>query len=297
VEKAYYGICGSRDSNRPGPLFRRVCRSLCRLHVWLGTAVVAYIVLVSLSGCIVLFEHEFYRFFSPDPELASLGRQRLSVAELMQAALLQYPHDRVVGVWDRKVSADVIAELWLEGEGGLRRRLFHPYSGEDLGNARPFSLQALSFVRDAHMNLLAGRLGRVANGIGSLAMMLLSLTGAFLWLGHPRRSHSRSNRVALDLIQRTRKFHRRAGVWMIIFTAVWGATGVCFVFPWLVHTVAEVGSAGEAIFEALYAIHSGSAGGWFTKSIWAVSGLLTCLLAVTGVMGWRRRTPKPLVDL
>jgi len=256
---------------------------------------VAYIFVVSLSGCIVLFEHELYGFFSPDPEVVSLGRQRLSVAELMQAALAQYPHDRVVGVWDRKVSADVIAELWLEGEGGLQQRLFHPYSGEDVGNARPFSLQALGFVRDAHMNLLSGRLGRVVNGIGSVAIVLLSLSGAILWLG--KRSRLPSGRPTVDLKERARKFHRRAGVWMIIFAAVWGVTGTFFAFPWLAHSLVGTGAMGEAIFEGLYVLHSGSAGGWLTKTIWAGSGVLTSLLALTGVMGWRRTAPKPLADL
>jgi uncharacterized iron-regulated membrane protein len=256
-----------------------------------------YICLVSLSGCVVLFEHELYRFFSPDPALTSSdGQRRLSAAELMQAALWQYPHDRVVGVWDRKVSADVIAELWLEGEGGLRRRLFNPYSGADLGNAQPLGLQILGFLRDAHTNLLGGHLGRVANGVGSLVMVLLSLSGAVLWLGNLKRSRFLSKRPATDLADRARKLHRRTGVWMIIFAAVWGATGACFAFPSFVHSLVGSSFRGEAIFGGLYAIHSGSAGGWFTKTLWAASGLLTSLLAVTGVMGLCRRAPKPLVE-
>jgi uncharacterized iron-regulated membrane protein len=264
VEKAYYGI------------FRR---SLLRLHLGVGAAVVVYICLVSLSGCIVLFEQELYGVFSPDPALTSSDHQRrLSAAELMQAAVWQYPHDRVVGVWDRKVSADVIAELWLEGDGRLRRRLFNPYSGADLGNAQPLSLQALGLVRDAHINLLGGHLGRVANGIGSLLMVLLSLSGAFLWLGNRKRSRFLSRRPATELPERARKLHRRTGVWMIVFAAVWGASGACFAFPSFVPNLVGSSFGGEVILEALYAIHSGSAGGWFTKMLWAASGVLTSLL-------------------
>jgi uncharacterized iron-regulated membrane protein len=297
VEKAYFGSSCSRDCNRPAPLFRQVRRSLHRLHLGVGAAVVVYICVVSLSGCIVLFEHELYGFFSPDPPLTPSDRQRrLSTAELVQAALWQYPYDRVVGVWDRRVSADVIAELWLEGEGGLRRRLFNPYSGADLGNAQPFSLQALGFLRDAHSNLLGGHFGRVANGIGSLVMVLLSVTAALLWLGNLKRSRVLSKRPATDLAERARKLHRRAGVWMIIFAAVWGATGACFAFPSFVHSFVGTAVGGEAIFEGLYALHSGSAGGWFAKTLWAACGLLTTLLAVTGALGLRRRAPKPLVD-
>jgi uncharacterized iron-regulated membrane protein len=53
------------DRKRAGLLFRRVSRSLLRLHLWLGTMAVAYILFVSLSGCIILFQHELYRFFPP----------------------------------------------------------------------------------------------------------------------------------------------------------------------------------------------------------------------------------------
>jgi uncharacterized iron-regulated membrane protein len=293
VEKGYCGTFSSGDSNRAGPLFREPRRALLRLHLWFGAAVVVYICLVSLSGCVVLFEHELYRFFSPDPVLTSSDRQRrLSAVELTQSALWQYPHDRVVGVWDRKVSADVIAELWLEGEGGLRRRLFNPYSGADLGDAQPFSLQALGFLRDVHINLLGGHLGRIANGIGSLVMVLLSLSGAVLWLGNLKRSRFLSRRPAAGLAERASQLHRRTGVWMIIFAAVWGATGACFAFPSFVQSVVGSSFGGEAILQGLYAIHSGSAGGWFTKTLWAAPGLLTSLLAVTGVMGLRRRAPK-----
>jgi uncharacterized iron-regulated membrane protein len=296
VEKAYCGTSCSRDSKRPGPLFRQVRRSLLKLHLWFGAAVAVYICLVSLSGCIVLFEHELYRLFSPDPAFtASDGQRRLSNGELVQAALRQYPHNRVVGVWDRKVSTDVIAELWLEGEGGLRRRLFNPYSGADLGNAQPVSLQALNFLRDAHISLLGGHWGRVANGIGALAMVLLSLSGASLWLGNLNRSRFLSKRPATDLAERARKLHRRTGVWMTIFSAVWGATGACFAFPVFVHSLVESPFGEEAIFRGLYAVHSGSAGGGFTKALWAASGLLTSLLAITGVIGLRRRAPKPVV--
>lgn len=292
MQRAYWSVC-AWERKASGLSSGRVFRSLLRLHGWLGAAAVAYIFFVSLSGCIVLFEHELYGFFSPDPQVASSG-QRLNADELVRAAYLQYPDDRVVGVWDKRVTADVVAELWLEGEAGLRRRLFHPYTGADIGNAQPFGLRALALVRDAHMNLLAGHRGRVINGIASLSMVLLSLSGVLLWFGSLKSPRARPDPPVIHLSQRARRFHRGAGIWMIGFAIVWGATGVCFAFPSLVHSLAVPGSGGEAVFEGLYAIHSGSAGGWLTKTIWAASGLLISILAVTGVMGWRRRGPKPI---
>ena len=118
-------------------------------------------------------------------------------------------------------------------------------------------------------------------------MLILSLSGACLWLGNLKRSRFLAKRPATDPAERARKLHRRTGVWMIVFAAVWGATGVCFVFPSFAHGLVGYSFAGEAIMQGLYAVHAGSAGGWLTKAVWAVCGLLTCLLAVTGVMGLR----------
>jgi sulfite reductase (NADPH) flavoprotein alpha-component len=277
---------------RSGSFLSRIYPSPLRWHFWLGTAVVPYILFVSLSGCIILFEQDLYRFFSPDPEMTTSDGQRLSADELIDAALLRYPGDRVVGVWDRKVSADVVAELWLEGPGGMRRRLFHPYTGSDLGNAEPLSLRTLAFLRDAHMNLLAGHRGRIINGVGAFSMVLLSLSGALLWSGRLKRARQHSELPATSLTQRARKFHRRAGAWMIVFAILSGATGACFAFPSLVHGLVGSASGGEAVFDWLYTIHSGSAGGWFTKAIWAASGLLTSLLAVTGAVRWHGRAAR-----
>jgi hypothetical protein len=208
------------------------------------------------------------QLFSPDPALTTWDHQRrLSASELMRAALWQYPHDRVVSVGDRKVSADVIAELWLEGEGGLRRRLLNPYSG-----AEPISLQALGFLRMPISTLLGGHLGRVANGIGSPVMVLLSLSGAFLWLGNLKRSRFLSKRPAADLAERARKLpssyrrvddHLRRPV---------GRHRACFAFP-----LGRAQSCRDFLRAkrscGRCAIHSGSAGGWFTKTLWTASGL------------------------
>jgi uncharacterized iron-regulated membrane protein len=288
--------CFSRRE-RLGSFALRNCRSPLPWHFWLGTAVLPYILFVSLSGCIILFEQDLYRFFSPDPEMATSDGQRLSTDELMHAALLRYPDDRVVGVWDRKVSADVVAELWLEGPGGTRRRLFHPYTGADLGSAEPLSLRALAFLRDAHMNLLAGHRGRIVNGIGAFSMVLLSLSGALLWSGRLRRARRHSELPATNLTEGASKFHRHAGAWMIVFAILSGATGACFTFPSLVHGLVGPASGDEAVFDWLYTIHSGSAGGWFTKTIWAASGLLTSLLAVTGAVRWHGRAARTVAGL
>jgi hypothetical protein len=123
-----------------------ILKSSFQLHLSLGAMATAY----STTGCTI------HRFFAPNPRVISQGAPRLTVDELKRAALLEYPKGRVVGVWDKLLSTGWVAEIWLEEEDGLlRRRLFDPYAGTDLGNAQPAGLRLLAFLRNAHVNLLA----------------------------------------------------------------------------------------------------------------------------------------------
>ena len=272
------------------PIGLWIRKSSFQLHLWLGAMATAYILFVSATGCAILFEHELYRFFAPDPRVISQGAPRLDVDELKRAAHLEYPKGRVVGVWDKLLSTGWVAEIWLEEEDGvLRRRLFDPYAGTDLGNAQPVGLRILAFLRNAHVNLLAGRAGRLVNGIGSLALMMLSLSGGLMWWtgAKSRRSRRRppaSRRQPQNPYRRTWDFHRIAGVWTLVFAVMWGATGACFAFPSLLQ-----GVSGESVLRWLYMVHAGSAGGWPTRMIWTVSGLATSFLAITGMMMWWKR--------
>jgi uncharacterized iron-regulated membrane protein len=272
---------------QPRPIGLWIRKSSFRLHFWLGAMATAYILFVSATGCAIMFEHELYRFFAPDPRVISPGAPRLGVDELQRAAQREYPNGRVVGVWDKLLSTGRVAEIWLEEDGLLRRRLFDPYAGTDLGDAQPVSLRVLASLRNAHVNLLAGRAGRAVNGIGSVALMMMSLSGGLMWWAGVKNRRARqrppgSRRQTSYL--RTWDYHRIAGVWTLVFAMMWGTTGACFAFPSLLH-----GVSGESVLRWLYMVHTGSAGGWPTRMIWTVSGFATSFLAVTGMMMWWKR--------
>ena len=70
--------------------------------MWVGATTVLYLSVVCLSGCIVLFERDLYRWLSPDPAVEPVSVSRLSNAELINITFTRYPEHRVVGVWDKK---------------------------------------------------------------------------------------------------------------------------------------------------------------------------------------------------
>jgi len=229
-----------------------------------------------LTGCGILFEQELYRFFSPDPPVEATGSPRLSDVELTRIATVRYPEHRVIGIWKRKISADTVAELWLEGPDGITMRLLHPYTAADLGDAQPPTLRALAMLRRAHVSLLTGPAGRTLNGIGALFLLALALSGTSLW----RSRRNRPKGASKSGVGRAERLHRRIGGCMLIFAVMWGVTGALFTLPgswqW---------SHGE-VSQALYALHTGSIGGWPARVVWAASGLLTSFLVIVGLWAW-----------
>ena len=250
-----------------------ICRRAISLHMWLGAATTLYIIVLCLSGCAMLFERDLYRLLSPDPAVEAETGPRLASEELMSIALSRYPEDRIVGLWDKRISRDVIAEVWLDSREGLRQRLLDPYTGADLGTAQPLGLRILAVVRQSHMSPAAGTPGRLINGIGSTALLLLASSALLSRiLGRRTRSHPAADAV--------RSLHRRAGIWLVPLAMVWGATGMILSGPALF---------GERTLDWAYALHTGSGGGWITKAVWAAFALLTPAVALVGVWTWWRK--------
>ena len=261
---------------------RRLAR---RLHFWLGAVAMIYIVFISLSGCAIVFEHELYRFFLPDPAVPGLSDGPLEIEPLKAIVAKRYPQQVVVGIWERRLSAGVVAEVWLDGSNNTRRRLVHPRTGEDLGDAQPFMLRALAFLRRAHISALAGTSGRVMNAIGGGALIVLSLSGVMMRRRKSASCESLQNAVS-GRKRHAMAFHRTAGTWAWLFGAMWGITGACFTCPSALNLF---GLGYEPVLEGLYQVHTGAAGGAAMRMVWIVVGLSLSFLAITGlVMSWRR---------
>jgi uncharacterized iron-regulated membrane protein len=87
-------------------------------------------------------------------------------------------------------------------------------------------------VQELHFNLLAGRTGRIVNGIGAICLLTMSVTGLIIWwpgLGMWRRSMTvdfrRSwKRINWDL-------HGAVGFWSAAVLMMWAVTGIYFAFP------------------------------------------------------------------
>jgi uncharacterized iron-regulated membrane protein len=172
----------------------------------------------------------------------------------------------------------------LERRGRRIERLFDPYTGADLGDPQPAIYRAVLWLVNLHDNLLQGHTGRTVNGIGSIFLTLLSLTGAVIWWpgkknwrrGMTVNGRARFARINWDL-------HSAIGFWCWLFLLVWGLSGICFCFPGGFEFL-----AGGEFLTWLTRLHFGRFG-WFSEGLWTALGLAPAVLFGTGVLMWWNR--------
>jgi uncharacterized iron-regulated membrane protein len=224
---------------------------------------------------------------------------RLTGDDLRTALERAYPDHRITEIREpQRPERPVFVAL--ERASATDERLFDPYRGVDLGQSFPPILRFEEWLVRLHDDLLAGRVGRVANGIGASLMLILLATGAVIWW--PGRAEWRQS---LLMASRRRRFswrlHSFVGFWTFALLAVWALTGVYFAFPepfeatidFFDSDLDDLERPGEAVLLALIKLHFGRFGGLPVRILWTVLGLLPALLFVTGFMMWWRRVLRP----
>jgi uncharacterized iron-regulated membrane protein len=183
------------------------------------------------------------------------------------------------------------------------------------------AMRFVSTLIELHDTLLAGATGRKVNGVGALAVLLVALTGLFIWwpgLSRWRRGLTLHRGVGWKRF--VYDLHSMVGFWAFGFIAVFAVSGVYLCFPETFHTLADrlepptEANAGERfVDDALYWIaflHFGRINGiglacdgpglcdQTIKAIWAVFGLAPAVMFATGAtMWWNRVLRRALASL
>jgi uncharacterized iron-regulated membrane protein len=213
---------------RPQSLWLR--KAIFQIHLWTGIAMGLYVVAISVSGSALFFRSKVNEA-APGRRIVAGSGRLLTKPELIEAARRAYP-DYIPRNVRQGATPGQEVEITLNRGARRKFRIFDPYTGRDLGEAVPYSLQVMSWMLDLHVNLLAGPSGRIANGVCAILLALLSVTGAVIWwpgIANWRRSltiNLRANwkRINWDL-------HSAVGFWSFAFFFMWSFTGVYLVFP------------------------------------------------------------------
>ncbi len=285
-------------------------RAVFQIHLWCGIGLGLYIFVICLTGSVLVYRNELYTAFSPRPVVVDGTGESIPVEELSRIALRAYPEHEVRDVRPGE-TANHAVEVSLRREGEVTRRLFDPFTGQDLGDPLPWGYRATAWLLDLHDNLLGGPTGRRINGIGALVLMALSITGAIIWWPGTRRwrrSLTIDTRAGWTLTNWS--LHSAFGFWCWPFIFMWAVTGAYLSFPAAFGAIVDylepfdetnpVERIGDRVMYWLAFLHFGRLGGRgipgcgqgcdsTTKAVWAFVGLVPPALFVTGVLMWWNR--------
>jgi uncharacterized iron-regulated membrane protein len=275
-----------------------------QVHMWTGIGVGLYMLVISVSGSAVVFRAEWNMWASSDPPILSGDGPRLTEEQLKTAAVTAHPGYIVTQVFIGQ-NPDTPPEIWMEAsDGDILQRLFHPYTGADMGDAIPFGITVMSRLVDLHDNLLADSTGRTVNGIGAILLTLLCLTGAVIWWpGTGRWRRSMGVRRNVGWKRWTWDLHSAIGFWMFALLFIWAVSGIYMAFPRPFAAAIDFLDPPldtdvdprplDVAIQWLTRLHFGRQWGVIVKAIWVVLGLAPACLFITGAVVWWNRVIRP----
>jgi uncharacterized iron-regulated membrane protein len=206
--------------------FRRI---LFQVHLWTGVGLGLYVLAISISGSVLVFQQDAL----DDTQTSSTSAMpRLSFGESVGLARQAHPGSKLLYLDNRNRNANVVSVL-LTGKQGLQVVNVDRRSGRIVDDSvRQRRHPIMSFLEGLHNELLSGSTGERVNAIGGGLLFLMSLTGIVLWW--PGR---RNWKRALTVLWRARwarvnfDIHLALGFWMLLLVAMWGVTGLYFGFP------------------------------------------------------------------
>jgi uncharacterized iron-regulated membrane protein len=290
-------------------------KALFQVHLWTGVAFAVYLFVICLTGSVLVYRNELYRFFSPKAVIVEGTGPSLTPEELQAAAGRAYPGYEAALPAPGETPRHAVEVRLSRGDDTLQR-LFHPFTGQDLGSPLPVGFRVTAWMLDLHDNLLGGPTGRKVNGVGALALVLLCCTGAVIWW-----PGSQSWRRSLTIDPRanwkrlTWTVHSAFGFWFFAFILMWALTGAYLSLQTLFASMFDYlqpldeSSLEERLVDRiqywLAYLHFGRLGGrgipgcgrgWcnsMTMAIWAVVGLVPVTMVLTGALMWWNRVARP----
>jgi uncharacterized iron-regulated membrane protein len=286
-------------------------KAIFQLHLWAGLILGLYILLISITGSILVFSNELFRAATPEPIVVTSSAPPLTDHQLEAAATGAYPGYRVVRITHGPTPGYAV-DISLKRGNSTRNRLFHPYTGADLGNSVPLGTWLISRTLDLHDNLLTGESGRRVNGVGAILIVLLAFTGLVVWwpgVASWRRSLIVRRRVGWQRL--IWDLHSAIGFWLFAFILMFGLSGIYLGNPQPFQDLADrieaptAANAGTRLVDQviywLAYLHFGRVNGIgipcsgpgvcdiATKTIWSILGLAPAAMFITGAVMWWNR--------
>jgi uncharacterized iron-regulated membrane protein len=238
-------------------------KAIGQIHLWLGLASGLVVFIVSLTGCIYVFEEELssISYHNRREVAVAPGAVKKPLSELLQIAEKELGEDhpvqaieipttpgetykfRPVQVRDKKAYTHF-------GEIVYQRKLYiDPYTGEVVENENT-KYEFFTLVLRLHRNLLLNReTGTTIVGVSVLIFVVMLISGIVLWW--PKNKRSIKSRISFEWKKTTRwkrknyDLHNVPGFYSLFILLIIALTGLVWSFEWFDHSVQWVANGGS----------------------------------------------------
>jgi uncharacterized iron-regulated membrane protein len=211
------------------------------IHRWVGLTLGLFFAVVGLSGSLLYFQPQFFRWAHGDLIPAGLSQQTGSIDRWVSQSHAAVP-DLMgpIAIWlphvDHNVSDAGMVVYAGRPPGGLGHMgivgvLVAPATGDVLGVVDIDRSPAYAPIF-LHRDLWAGAAGRVVSGIMAVAVLVMLVVGLYLWWPPlPRILRKLSIRPLRRTLTRATPMHEWIGIWTLAILLVLTATGLALVQP------------------------------------------------------------------
>ncbi len=207
--------------------FRIRKRTIWRTHSILGLVAGIGLVVIGITGSILMFSKEIDGALRPEivrVQPAADG-QRLPMDTLVATAATAFPQYRLMG-WLPAESAGESDRVWMtrpDDGGHWLSAYLDPYSAEVLSAPEDSAASFTGWILELHYMFLAGHVGIAISGIFGVLLLLLGISGLWLYRDFYRNFFrlrwGRSMRILLSDV------HKFVGINTVAFNLVLGFTG------------------------------------------------------------------------
>lgn len=205
------------------------------VHLWLGLILGLYWVMLGLTGSLLVFGREIDHWLNPHLWNTRPAGPRKPVSEILASFRQQYPQAKYTYInYPFEERGSYYVRVGPNSAGQLDVHL-HPETAEVLG-ARTRTSSFYGFLCYLHFYLFMGQIGWTVNGWGAALLLVLFLSG--LWLWWPSKQASAAvwrSRFKINwrgrLARKLYDIHNVSGIYPLVFSLIFALTTLEFAFP------------------------------------------------------------------
>ncbi|UII28383.1 PepSY domain-containing protein [Fulvivirga maritima] len=225
------------------------------IHLWLGLVSGIIVFIVSITGCIYVFQQDIKDALEPWRFVEAQDKAYVPPSVLLDTAAQYMPSSKPTGLTyaHSEGAAAVGFSSFEEGKRSFSVVFMNPYTGQFLNKQQTIGDGEFDFFRfiiDGHRALwLPYDIGRPIVGVATIIFIILLITGLVMWWPkNLKKSEMRKSfkikwngsfkRVNYDL-------HNVLGFYSLLLALIIGLTGLVWSFDWFADSLYYVTSAGE----------------------------------------------------